>query len=169
MLFPKRNEENLLRRSLMNRFKANVLKQDSVTKHKERLRRCSSDSFDIGQRARARSLPSEAELRKYLGPVEQGLVENAEIAKQRRRKNDKRRYSIQGNPSDDRTLEAELRPKAMSLSRCFPAKRTPFNFVRCKWYEPIELPGAIDQNDNDCETYIDENGIYTTVLCFTEI
>jgi hypothetical protein len=43
------------------------------------------------------------------------------------------------------------------------------NSARCKWCEPTELPGERKYNDSDDETYIDENGIYTTVLCFTEL
>jgi hypothetical protein len=172
MLFPKRKEENLLRQSLLNRFKARLLKKEGVTKHKEKVHRCTSDLSGIGERARAWSLPSEAELKKYLGPVDERLVENAEIAKRRRRTDD-RRYSIQIDYSSDlRSLDGEARPRTTSLParrRYFSSQQTPFNFVRCKWCEPIELPGTLEHNDSDDETYIDENGIYTTVLCFTEI
>ena len=95
--------------------------------------------------------------------MDERLVENAEIAKRRRRSGN-RRYSLQLSSSD-----LPSRPKTISLPRYLPPKQTPFNSVRCKWCEPIEMPAALDINDGNEETYIDENGIYTTVLCFTEI
>ena len=165
MLFPAHKEENLLRQSFLNRLRIRILKQDSVVKHKEKVYRCTSDLSKINQRARAWSLPSEAELKKYIGPVDERLVENAEIAK-RKRRSGHRCYSLQLSSSD-----LPSRPKTISLPRYLPPKQTPFNSVRCKWCEPIEMPAALDDNDGNAneETYIDENGIYTTVLCFTEI
>ena len=168
MIRPRRKQEHLLRQSLFNRFRGRVLEKQGMRNLKENVYRHTSDSVEISERARARSLPSEAELKNYLGSVDECLVENAEIAKRRRRK-DSRRYSIQQNSTGLATLDGEERLKSLSLPRYFPQKATPFNFVRCKWCEPIELPGALDPNDSDDETYIDENGIYNTVLCFTEI
>ena len=168
MLLSSSKQKNLLRQSLLNRFKRRILKRDSVAKHKGKIHRRTSDLSEIGDRASAHSLPYEAELKIYLGPVDDCLVENAEIANRRRRKKD-RRYSIQINSSDLRSLDGNQRSKTVSLQRHFPTKRTPFNFVRCKWCEPIELSGALKQNDSNDETYIDENGIYTTVLCNTEM
>ena len=137
-----------------------------MVKRKEKVHRCTSDLLDINTRMRTWSLPSEAELRRYIGPVDQRLVENAEIAKHRRRRS--RRYSFQlGLP------DLPSRPKTISLPRYLPAKQTLFNSVRCKWCEPLELPVAQtvvpEHYDGNEETYIDENGIYTTVLCFTEM
>ena len=168
MLLSTYKQENLLRQSLLNRFKRRILKKDDVEKHKGKMHKRTSDLSEISDRASAWSLPSEEELKKYLGPVHECLAENAEIANRRRRKKD-RRYSIQINSSDLRSLEGKQRSKTASLQSHFPTKRTPFNFVRCKWCDPIELSGALEQNDSNDETYIDENGIYTTVLCNTEI
>lgn len=165
MLFPARKEENLLRQSFLNRLKLRILNQDGVVKRKEKVHRRTSDLLDINTRARTWSLPSEAELRKYIGPVDQRLVENAEIAKHRRRS---RRYSFQLSLPD---LPSRL--KTVSLPRYLPPKQTHFSSVRCKWCEPLELPVAPtvvpEHYDGNEETYIDENGIYTTVLCFTEM
>ena len=167
MLFPARKDENLLRQSFLNRLKLRILKQDGVVKRKEKVHRCTSDLLDNNSRARAWSLPSEAELRKFIGPVDQRLVENAEIAKHRRRRS--RRYSFQLSLPD-----LPSRAKTISLPRYLPPKQTLFNSVRCKWCEPPELPVAQTvvperYDDGNEETYIDENGIYTTVLCFTEM
>ncbi len=169
MLFRRRTQENFLRQSLLSRFKTTVLKEDGVAKEKQKVHRRTSD---LSERARSRSLPSEAEFRKYLGPVDECLVEKAEIAKRRRRTHE-RRYSVQPTSPDPPYRDGEVRSKTMPLPRhkYLPPKQTPFNFVRCKWCEPIEPPtrAAEHKLDNDDETYIDENGIYTTVLCFTEI
>ena len=175
MLFRKRKQENLLRQSLLNRFKTRSLQEDCVSNEKQNVNKCASDLSEIGERRnRAWSLPSEPELRKYLGPVDERLVKNAEIAKSRRRANESRRYSIQLSSTDLPNCDQETRSRTMSLPRHFASKQTPYNFVRCKWCEAIELPSCTAkeqklQNDSNDETYIDENGIYTTVLCFTEI
>jgi hypothetical protein len=168
MLLSTYKQENLLRQSLLNRFERRFLKKDGVAKHKGKIYRSTSDLSEIDDRASAWSIPSEVELKKYLGPVEECLVKNSEIANGQRRKKD-RRYSIQINSSDLRSLDGKQRSKTASLRRHFPTKRTPFNSVRCKWCEPIELSGALEHNESNDETYIDENGIYTTVLCYTEI
>ena len=170
MLLPRREQENLLRQSFLNRLKTKLSKKDDVPTNKvnENVLRCRPDSSEIGERVRAWSLPSEAELKKYLGPVDDCLVANAEIAKRRRRTDD-RRHSIQLNLSNLRSLNSKSRSKTVSLPKYFPSKQTPLNSVRCKWWEPTELPGERKYNDSDDETYIDENGIYTTVLCFTEL
>ena len=178
MLFRKRKQENLLRQSLLNRFKTRSLQEDSVSNEKQNVHICASDLTEIGERRNcAWSLPSEPELKKYLGPVDEHLVKNAEIAKSRRRTNKSRRYSIQLSSPDLPNCDDETRSRTMSLPRYFASKQTPYNCVRCKWCEAIELPSCTGgtakeqklQNDNNDETYIDENGIYTTVLCFTEI
>jgi hypothetical protein len=171
-MLPGREQENLLRQSFPNRFKTKLSKKDDLptNKIKENVLRCRPDFSEIGERVRAWSLPSEAELKKYLGPVDDYLVANAEIAKRRRRTDD-RRYSIQPlNSSNIRTLDSKSLSKTRSLPKYFPSKQTPLNSVRCKWCEPTELPGERKYNDSEDEKYIDDNGIYTTtVLCLTEL
>lgn len=170
---PKRKQESLLRQSLLNSFESRISKTNSPAKHKEKekVHRRTSDSSEIGERPRACSFPSEKGLRQYLGPIDECLVENAEISQRnRRRQTDGRRHSIHLCSSDLRDFGGESRSKTMALPRYFLTKqaRRQFHFVHCKWYEPMELPSATDKESNE-ETYIDENGIYTTVLCFTEI
>ena len=174
MLFRKRKEENLLRQSLLNRFKTRFSKEDCVPNEKQKVHKCTSELAEFGERRRAWSLPSEPELKKYLGPVDERLVENAEIAKRKRRTDERRRYSVQLSSSTDLSNhDGKMRSKTMSLPRHFPSKQTPYNFVRCKLCEGIEIPprASAEQNgyESDDETYIDENGIYTTVLCLSEI
>ena len=160
-------EESLLRRSLLNRVRTRFLQKDGVAKHKEKVYRLTSDQSQASERPRPLSMPSEAELRRYLGPVDECLVEKAEIAKRRRRgvATNGRPHSIQLNSADLRTHNSETQ----SLPRNFRPKPARYNFVRCKWCEPIEVPVIVEPDDSNDETYIDENGIYTTVLCFTEI
>ena len=166
MLFSTRKQESLLRQSFLNRLKTKVLKNDGAVKQK--IHRSTSDLSEIGERERAWSLPSERELTKYLGPVDECLVQNAEIARRNRRKRtDHRRYSVQLEPSTN--MDGKARAANIFPSKYFPPKQTLFNIVRCKWCEPIQQPTSLERDDSDDETYIDDNGIYTTVLCFTEI
>jgi hypothetical protein len=166
MMLQRHKQENRPQESLLDRFKTRLLRKNGATKNKEKVHTGTSDLSEIGERSHAFS-SSEAELKKYLGPVDKSLVENAKIAKRRKRMDDRRR-SIQLNSSDPRSLDGGQRSK--TLPRYFLSKRTPFNSVRCKWCEPIEQSSAVEHiYETGDETYIDENGIYTTVLCFSEI
>ncbi|CAB4005585.1 Hypothetical predicted protein [Paramuricea clavata] len=160
-MLQRHKQENRPQESLLDRLRTRLLRKNSATKNKQKVHIETSDLSEIGERSHAfRS--SKAELKKYLGPVE-----NAEIAKRRKRTDDRGR-SIQLDSSDPRRLDEEQRSK--TLPRYFSSKRTPFNSVRCKWCEPIELSGAVEHiNETYDGTYIDENGIFTTVLCLSEI
>ena len=165
----RRNKENLLRQSLLNRLRARVLRNESLKCRKKTERRALDNLSDIGEREHARNLiPTETELRNYLGPVDENLVEYAEIAKCRRRK-DFRRYSIQLSSPGLPAHDGKVRYTSMSSASCFCSS---IHFVSTRYHfgsEPTELRGMLHQNDSDNETYIDKNGIYTTDLCFSEL
>ena len=162
MLFPKRKQENLLRQSLMKRFNKNKTFdwKDGVGKHEGKVHtdRSISDFSEIRERERVCSPPTEAELKKkYLGPIDKCLVANAEIAKGTRRTDNGRYFQIFHSTQIIWSTKSwrEVTIKwTTSLPRNFPSKQTLFNFVRCKWCEPIELSGAVEHNDCDGETHI---------------
>mgnify|MGYP002803435640 FL=1 len=171
MLQTRLNQENLLRQSLMNRLRARVLtnEMESLKRTEKTERRALNNLLDIGEQKRTQSLPTETELKNYLGPLDKHLVENAEIAKRRRKHF--RHHSVQLSSLNLAVDDGKARLKSMSLPNCFFSKQTSFKFIRTRVQlcKPTELvSGALHHNDNN-ETYIDENGIYTTDLCFSEL
>ena len=171
MLRTRLNQENLLRQSFMNRLRARVLTKEMESLKRKELteRRALNNLLDIGEQKCAQSLPTETELRNYLGQLDKHLVENAEIAKRRRKHF--RQHSIQLRSSGLEVNDGKSRLKSMSVPNCFFSKQTSFKFIRTRFQlcKPIELvSGTLHHNDNN-ETYIDENGIYTTDLCFSEL
>lgn len=168
MLFTTLKRRDSLQQSIFNRLINNVNKRkeegDKISRRLKKVNR------------KARSLPCESELEKYIGPLDDCLVKNAEIAK--RRRTNTRRYSAQLEALDKQIVEEDVMlEKSNSSSKNFVSKNTPLSSVRCMWCEPLlhfQLDQANHRDDEvdeltQEETYIDENGIYTTVLCFTEI
>ena len=171
MLRTKLNQENLLRQSLMNRLRARVLRNEmeSLERREKTGKRALNDLLGICEQKRAQSLPSETELRNFLGPLEKHMVENAEIAKRRRKYF--RHQSIQLNSFGVAVNDGKVRLKSMSVPNCLFSKQTSLKFIRTRFQlcKPKELVSVtLHHNDNN-ETYIDENGIYTTDLCYSEL
>lgn len=155
MLFSRTDNKktSLYKQSLLNRLKPKLSRNEKDNEFKPELQ--SITPKEMQQRQRPRSLPYEAEILFQLcvGPVDNSLIQMAEIAQQKRRP-----HSVCSEWSSP-----QLNPEWSSFDEFQSRLESSFNSSNSS-----ASSGKI-YNTGQAETYIDENGIYTTVLCFTEI
>ena len=182
MLFSKSKnaQDNLYKQSLLNRVQLKLFQRERIgesrSKHRSML-----DEKEIKE-WKNKSLPTEGDrnFESCFGPVDDSLLKRAETAKHRRRP-----HSL-GSSLDPRQLNVmewqnfdEFQARLVSLKRqekhnskyckegCYYSEPC----LNIKFWKSFSTSGMKYKvkNGQDDETYIDENGIYTTVLCNTEI
>ena len=187
MLFSKSKDthvqDNLSKQGLLNRMKPKLFghKRVSETRSSKSRHHSSPDAKEKKEWRRARNLLPEAygNFKSCFGPVDDSLVKTAETAKHRRRTQSlgSIQYSRQLNMMEWKSFD-EFRSRLVSLkqqekqySKHCKERRNSLEscFKNAKLWKSFGISGIQYKDGQDDDTYIDENGIYTTVLCYTEM
>ena len=184
MLFSKSRDrhvqDNLPKQSLLNRMKPKLFGQKRVSETRSRYH-STPDAKEKKEWRRASNLEPEADgnFKSCFGSVDHSLVKTAETAKHKRRtqslssiQNSRQLNMMEWQSFDEfrsrlvllkqqeKHYSKDCKERCNSLEPCL---------KNAKLWKSFGISGIKYKDGQDDDTYIDENGIYTTVLCYTEM
>ena len=182
MLFSKSKDkqDNLYKQSLLKRIKPKLFGNERVSESRSK-HQSMPDEKEIKEWRRDRSLLPEADrnFESCLGPVDDSLLKRAVTAKHKRRTHslssiqnsrqlnmmewqsfDEFRSRLVSLKQQEKHYSKDCKERCNSLETCLKS---------VKLWKSFGISGIQYKDGQDDDTYIDENGIYTTVLCYTEM
>ena len=182
MLFSKSKDkqDNLYKQSLLKRIKPKLFGNERVSESRSK-HQSMPDEKEIKEWRRDRSLLPEADrnFESCLGPVDDSLLKRAVTAKHKRRthslssiQNSRQLNMMEWQSFDEfRSRLVSLKQQEKQYSKHCKERRNSLEscFKNAKLWKSFGISGIQYKDGQDDDTYIDENGIYTTVLCYTEM